>query len=342
MAKPAIKTQHSALSTQHLPVLLAESLEALQPRAGGRYLDGTFGGGGHTAALLDASAPDGRVLALDLDPDAMARGGELALRYGERLRLRQANFADLAAVAQAEGFAPLDGILLDLGVSSFQLDQPDRGFSFQAEGPLDMRMDPTRDQPASVLVNEWSEERLADIIYQYGEDRAARRIARAIVQARARAPLRTTTDLARAVVAAVGRPPGSIHPATRTFQALRIAVNDELGALDRALAGALEVLRPGGRLVVISFHSLEDRIVKHFFRREATDCLCPPSLPVCQCGHRAQLRIITKHPIAPGEAEVAANPRARSAKMRVAERVVSDASRATTERSPEEERQVGG
>jgi 16S rRNA (cytosine1402-N4)-methyltransferase len=314
-------TGHWALGTGHSPVLLAEAVAALLPKAGGRYLDGTFGGGGHTAALLAASAPDGRVLALDRDPAAVERGRALAAEHGGRLALRQANFADLAAVADAEGFAPLDGILLDLGVSSFQFDQAERGFSFQADGPLDMRMDPTSGRPASALVNELPERELADLIYEYGEERASRRIARSIVYARERAPLRTTGDLARAVSAAIGRSPGGLHPATRTFQALRIAVNDELGALGWALAGGLTALRPGGRLVVISFHSLEDRIVKQFVRREATDCLCPPSLPICQCGHRAQLRIITKHPVAPGQEEVAANPRARSAKMRVAERV---------------------
>jgi 16S rRNA (cytosine1402-N4)-methyltransferase len=319
---PVLSAHHSV---RHRPVLLAEAVAALRPRAGGRYLDGTFGGGGHAAALLAASAPDGRVLALDRDPAAVARGQALAAASGGRLVVRQANFADLAAVATAEGVAPLDGILLDLGVSSFQLDEAARGFSFQAEGPLDMRLDPTSGRPASALVNELPERELADLIFQYGEERASRRIARAIVQARARAPLRTTGDLARAIAAAVGRPPGGLHPATRTFQALRIAVNDELGALERALAGALTVLAPGGRLVVISFHSLEDRIVKQFFRREATDCLCPPSLPVCQCGHRARLRIITKHPITPGPAEVAANPRSRSAKMRVAELIGSAA-----------------
>jgi 16S rRNA (cytosine1402-N4)-methyltransferase len=261
------------------------------------------------------------VLALDRDPAAIERGATLAAESGGRLVVRHGDFGDLASVARAEGFAPIDGLLLDLGVSSFQLDQAERGFSFQADGPLDMRMDPTGGRPASALVNELPEGELADLIYQYGEERASRRIARSIVQARARAPLRTTGDLARAVIAAVGRPPGGLHPATRTFQALRIAVNDELGALERALAGALEVVRPGGRIVVISFHSLEDRIVKQFFRREATDCLCPPSLPVCQCGHTAQLRIITKHPITPTAAEAAANPRSRSAKMRVAERL---------------------
>ncbi|MCC6629973.1 MAG: 16S rRNA (cytosine(1402)-N(4))-methyltransferase RsmH [Chloroflexi bacterium] len=305
----------------HVPVLLGESVAALAPRPGGRYLDGTYGGGGHTAALLAACAPDGRVLALDRDPAAVARGVTAAAMAGGRLVVQQANFADLAAVAIEAGFAPLDGILLDLGMSSFQLDEAARGFSFQSDGPLDMRMDPTSGQPASALVNELPERELADLIYEYGEERASRRIARAIVQARARAPLRTTGDLTRAVTAAVGRPPGGLHPATRTFQALRIAVNDELGALEGALAGALTVLAPGGRLVVISFHSLEDRIVKQYFRREATDCLCPPALPVCQCGHRAQVRLSTRRPVVPGVAEAAANPRSRSAKMRVAERL---------------------
>jgi 16S rRNA (cytosine1402-N4)-methyltransferase len=257
----------------------------------------------------------------------------MAVEAGGRLIVRQANFADLATVAAAEGLCPLNGILLDLGVSSFQLDEAARGFSFAADGPLDMRMDPTSGSSAADLVNTLPERDLADLIFQYGEERASRRIARAIVQARARAPLRTTGDLVRAVIAAIGRPPGTIHPATRTFQALRIAVNDELGTLERALAGALDVLGPGGRLAVISFHSLEDRIVKQFFRREATDCLCPPSMPVCRCGHRARLRIITRHPITPGEPEIAANPRSRSAKMRVAERLADDAGQLTDQPS---------
>jgi 16S rRNA (cytosine1402-N4)-methyltransferase len=323
-AGPGPSPEHAvtaAPTTRHVPVLLAEAVAALAPRSGGRYLDGTYGGGGHTAALLAASAPDGRVLALDRDPAAVARGEMAAAAAGGRLTVRQANFADLAAVAVDAGVAPLDGILLDLGVSSFQLDEAGRGFSFQSDGPLDMRMDPTSGQPASALVNELPERDLADLIYQYGEERAARRIARAIVQARARAPLRTTGDLTRAVTAAVGRPPGGLHPATRTFQALRIAVNDELGALERALTGALVVLAPGGRLVVICFHSLEDRIAKQFFRREASDCICPPGLPVCQCGHVARLRLVTRRPVGPTAAEAAANPRSRSAKMRVAERL---------------------
>lgn len=309
-------TSHS----QHTPVLLAEILAALQPHAQGRYLDGTFGGGGHTAALLAASAPAGRLLALDVDPEAIARGAALTEQVGDRLQLCQANFADLADVAAAAGFLPLDGILLDLGVSSFQLDQPQRGFSFQTDGPLDMRMDPDHGQPASQLVNELPEAELATVIYTYGEERASRRIARAITAARQRSPLRTTAELARLIGTVVGRS-GDIHPATRTFQALRIAVNNELGSLEQALVGAIESLAPGGRLAVISFHSLEDRIVKQIFRREATDCLCPPSVMICQCQHRARLRVITRHPLTPTDTERHDNPRSRSAKLRVVERL---------------------
>lgn len=307
----------------HVAVLLQEAVVALAPRPGGRYLDGTFGGGGHTAALLEASAPTGRVLALDADPAAIARGAVLRQRFGDRLILRQENFRDLAAVAREAGFAPLDGVLLDLGLSSWQLSEAARGFSFQTEGPLDMRFDPRGATTAADLVNSASEADLTALLARYGEERYARRIARAIVRARAEAPLTTTTRLAQVVAAAVPRAPGSrerLHPATRTFQALRIAVNQELAALEAALAGALTVLTPGGRLAVIAFHSLEDRIVKEFTRREATDCLCPPRLPVCVCGHRATLRLVTRKGLRPSAAEVAANPRSRSAILRVAEK----------------------
>jgi 16S rRNA (cytosine1402-N4)-methyltransferase len=311
-------------------VLLAEVISGLQPHPGGRckYLDGTFGGGGHTQMLLERSAPDGVVLALDADPVAIDRA--LALRQdpgvAERLIPVRANFADLAAVARDRGVVPLDGILLDLGLSSFQLDQPERGFAFRHEGPLDMRFNPERGSPASHLVNTLPERELADLIWRYGEDPGSRRIARAIVRERERAPIATTTRLAEIVSGALGGRRGrDIHPATRTFQALRIATNEELTALEAALAGAVDVLASGGRLAVIAFHSLEDRIVKRFIERESAACVCPPEIPVCVCGHRPRLKKVTRRAVRPDAAEMEANPRARSAVLRVAERLPADA-----------------
>lgn len=301
-----------------------EAVAALRPRPGGKYLDGTFGGGGHTQALLDASTPDGIVLALDADPAAIDRARALRQDPGiaERLIPVRANFADLAAVARERGVAPLDGILLDLGLSSFQLDQPERGFAFRHEGPLDMRFDPDHGPPARDLVNTLPERELADLIWRYGEEPGSRRIARAIVRERERAPIATTTRLAEIVAGALGGRRGrDIHPATRTFQALRIATNEELTALEAALAGALDVLAPGGRLAVIAFHSLEDRIVKRFIERESAACLCPPEIPVCICGHRPRLQKVTRRAVRPDAAEMDANPRARSAVLRVAERL---------------------
>jgi 16S rRNA (cytosine1402-N4)-methyltransferase len=307
----------------HQPVLLDEAVAALRPRPGGRYLDGTFGGGGHARALLAASAPDGIVLALDADPAAVARAEAMREEpgIGARLLPVQANFADLAAIAREQGVVPLDGVLLDLGLSSFQLDAPERGFAFRFEGPLDMRFDPTRGTPARDLVNELPERELADLIWRYGEEPGSRRIARAVAHERERAPIETTTRLARIVERALGGRRGrDIHPATRTFQALRIATNDELAALEEALAGAADVLAPGGRLAVIAFHSLEDRLVKQFMARESAACVCPPEMPVCVCGHRPRLTKVTRRAIRASEAEAAANPRARSAVLRVAER----------------------
>jgi 16S rRNA (cytosine1402-N4)-methyltransferase len=281
-------------------------------------IDATIGGGGHAAGLLDATAPDGQLLGLDRDPAALATARERLSAYGERVRLVLTSFAGLATVARAEGFAPADGVLLDLGLSSLQLADPARGFSFQAEGPLDMRFDPTQDLTAADLVNDLPMNDLADLLYQYGEERESRRIARAIVQAR---PIHTTRQLAEVVAGALGGRRGRIHPATQTFQALRIAVNDELAQVEAVLSQAVEVLKPGGRLAVITFHSLEDRIVKDFMRRESRDCICEPGLPICVCSHKASLRLVARKPITPSEAEVQANPRSRSAKLRVAERI---------------------
>lgn len=306
----------------HAPVLLGPSLGGLRVVAGGRYLDGTFGGGGHTRAILDAAAPDGTVLALDADPAAVARAEALAgsLAYRGRLTPAHANFAALADVAADHGATPLDGVLLDLGMSSFQLDAADRGFAFRFEGPLDMRFDPTRGESAATLVNELDAEALATILFRYGDESRSRRIARAIVAARDRRPITTTAALAATIEAAVGGRRGApTHPATRSFQALRIAVNDELVALHAGLQGAVMTLRPGGRLAVISFHSLEDRIVKRFITERSATCTCPPEMPVCTCDARPALRKVGGS-VRADEVERLANPRSRSATLRVAER----------------------
>ncbi len=314
-----METAGDVTPTRHVPVLLNEVLHYLQPRPGGTYIDATVGGGGHAEAILEASAPDGRLLGLDADPDALGRSHRRLHRFGRRVVLVQAHFDQLENIAHREGFVPADGILMDLGVSSDQLEDASRGFSFLKPGPLDMRMDPSLSHTAADLVNTLDEAELAHLIRRYGEEPHARRIARAIVRAR---PIYTTTELADLIARVVPRRPRQrLHPATRTFQALRIAINDELGALERALPQALRVLRPGGRLVVISFHSLEDRIVKHFFRREAQDCICPPRQPVCTCGHKAQVRILTRKPVTPGPEEIDRNPRSRSAKLRAVEKL---------------------
>ncbi len=305
---------------EHRPVMLAEVLVGLALRPGAVVIDGTLGGGGHAAAMLQAIAPGGRLLGLDADPAAIARCRlRLATAIAEgRACLIQANFRDLARVASDAGFAAVDGIVLDLGLSSLQLADRTRGFSFQAAGPLDMRFDPLQETRAADLVNHLPEDELADLIYAYGEEPRSRRIARAIVQAR---PLKDSAELAAVIVNAVGKGRQRIHPATRTFQALRIAVNDELEALQAALPQAIRLLRPGGRLAVISFHSLEDRIVKQFFQQEARDCICSPRAPRCVCGHQATVRLITRRPLQPAAEEVVANPRSRSAKLRIAERL---------------------
>jgi len=306
-----------AATQEHVPVLFDEVLRGLQVRPGGCYVDATLGAGGHAAGILRASAPDGRLLGLDADPEAAAFARQALAPFGQRATVVAANFRQVGEVAVAQGFQPVAGVLLDLGLSSRQLADAQRGFAFSQDGPLDMRFDPTQGQPASELVNYLPEVDLADLLWRYGEERRSRRIARAIVAAR---PVATTGQLAELVARTIGRRE-KIHPATRTFQALRIAVNDELEALAEALPQARDLLEPGGRLAVIAFHSLEDRWVKHFFQQEARDCICPPERPVCTCGHRATLRIITRRPVQPSEQEVARNPRSRSAKLRVAERL---------------------
>jgi len=311
--------------TGHIPVLYHEIIHALQPRRGGLYVDGTLGAGGHAWGILQASSPDGRLLGLDLDPHALALAAEKLAPFGERAILVHASYRTLAEQLQRLGWAAVDGILLDLGVSSMQLDAGERGFSFLVDAPLDMRFDPTSPLSAADLVNSLGEAELADIIYRYGEERYARQVARAIVRSR---PLHTTRQLAELVARVVGsrktaassaRGGGRIHPATRTFQALRIAVNDELEVLRSGLSQATSLLIPGGRLAVISFHSLEDRIVKNFFSQESRQCICLAEQLVCTCGHRATLHIITQKPITATRQAISINPRARSAKLRVAE-----------------------
>lgn len=301
----------------HIPVLYQEVLTGLQIKPGGRYIDATVGGGGHASGILVASAPDGELLGLDADPMAVALAGERLAEFGKRVTLGQGNFADLEGIALEHGFCPVDGILFDLGLSSLQLEAAGRGFSFQLDGPLDMRFDPSQTTTAADLVNGLSVEELADILSRYGEEPRSRRIARAIVAER---PINTTGELAALVERTVGRR-RRLHPATRTFQALRVVVNEELECLAEALPQALGLLMSGGRLAIISFHSLEDRKVKQFFRNEARDCLCPPEVPVCTCGHRATLGIVTRKPIRPSAEEVAANPRSRSARLRIAYRL---------------------
>jgi len=305
-------------ASSHIPVLYHEVLSALNPGAGKRYIDGTLGAGGHTYGLLEASAPDGQVLGIDLDPEALARCRENLSSSMDRLFLFRGSFSRMEEFVSELGWHSVDGIILDLGVSSMQLDQAERGFSFMRDAPLDMRFDPAQPLTAAELVNSLAEEELADILYEYGEERYARRIARRIVQHR---PLYRTRELADLVASAVPRGRKKIHPATRTFQALRIAVNDELISLQETLETGIGLLKPGGSIAVISFHSLEDRIVKRCFHQESRDCICPPDLPVCSCGHLASIRLPNRKPIFPQTSEIEKNPRARSARLRVAEKL---------------------
>jgi 16S rRNA (cytosine1402-N4)-methyltransferase len=311
----------------HVPVLAEEVIEMLSPVAGSLQIDATLGGGGHTERILEATDPDGRLLGLDADGAAVARvAGRLQPRYGDRLVLRQANFRELSTVAPDAGFGAVDGCLFDLGLSSYQLADTDRGFGFRAGGPLDMRFDTSRGVPASELLATLDTGELTALLRRYGEEPKAPRIARAIVEARRTTPVTTAEDLATLVERVAPpnpRQPRRTHPATRVFQALRIAVNEELDALQAGLAAALDLLRPGGRLVVLSYHSLEDRIVKRFIAAERRGCVCPPELPVCVCGRNPRLRLVTRPSLTPSASEIAANPRARSARLRAAERLAA-------------------
>lgn len=302
----------------HRSVLYQECIASLLPTSPKRYLDCTAGAGGDSWGILNACAPLGELVALDLDPTAVALSRARLAEFGRRAQVVHGSYLDAKAILAELGWSNVDGILLDLGVSSMQFDQTERGFSFRGDAPLDMRFDPETGESAAELLEKLSENELADILWNYGEERASRRIAKAIKSAGA---VRTTGQLAQIVRSAIGSSREKQDPATRTFQALRIAVNQELQTLEEALPRLTALLNPAGRIAVISFHSLEDRIVKQFFKRESSDCICPPQQPVCTCGHQASLRLVTRHPITPSSEEILANPRSRSAKLRVAEKI---------------------
>jgi 16S rRNA (cytosine1402-N4)-methyltransferase len=302
----------------HQPVLYKEIIHALHPRRGGRYVDGTLGAGGHARGILEASVPDGQLLGLDVDPQALALARKTLAPYEQRIHLVQASYTSLSTQLAKLGWAEVDGILLDLGASSMQFDTPERGFSFAHDAPLDMRFGPSMLRTAADLVNELSERELADLIYQYGEERDSRKIARAIVKAR---PLHTTRELVAVIEAISPRRGDRIHPATRTFQALRIAVNEELASIEKVLSQAVTSLKSGGRLAVISFHSLEDRIVKDFFREQSKDLVNPPYEQIYKEERKATLKEVNRKPITPSDEEIKSNPRARSAKLRIVEKL---------------------
>ncbi|MFH1646843.1 MAG: 16S rRNA (cytosine(1402)-N(4))-methyltransferase RsmH [Chloroflexota bacterium] len=315
-------------ASSHTPVLLSEALRALAVQPGGRYVDCTLGSGGHAAAILDHSSPGGQLLGIDADPNAIEATKERLQHYRDSIKLVHDNFVNLQSICIKYDFFPVHGIIFDLGLSSLQLNGNGRGFSFQHDAPLDMRFDTRQKVTAADIVNSTSEARLAHLIRAYGEESHSHRIARLIVQHR---PIETTRQLAQLIESAIGRR-GRLHPATKTFQALRIAVNHELEHLEAALRQAVDLLGYEGRLVVISYHSLEDRIVKQFMQKEARGCICPPEVPACICGHTPRLRLINKKVVTPSSAEIDINPRSRSAKLRAAERIVSqEDSYATTE-----------
>ena len=312
----------------HRPVLLQETLKFLEPQRGGLFVDCTLGLGGHSEAIL-LSRDNTRVIGIDLDPDALEFASKRLAPFGNRFRAVHANFREIREVLRAEGEESADGILADLGVSSMQFDSPTRGFSFRFEAPLDMRMDPTHGETASDLLATLSEAEIANIIFEFGEERHSRRIARRIVERREKgSPITTTKELADLVQqSAGGRKRGQIHPATRTFQALRIAVNHELEGLAEFVGTAVDLLNPAGHFVAISFHSLEDRTLKRELRRLSGHCECPPRLPVCECGARKVVELLTRRPIAPSESEIDENPRARSAKLRAARKLIETESK---------------
>jgi len=307
------------MSPAHIPVLTEEVIQALAVQPGGRYIDCTLGGGGHASAILEHISPGGQLLGIDADPEAIRSSSQRLSRYDNSVLIINDNFVNLKSICYKNDFVPVHGILFDLGLSSLQLTDSGRGFSFQHKAPLDMRFSPDQEVTAAEIVNDYPEEELAHIIWTYGEETAARRIARIIIQER---PINTTVELAKIIERGVGKRQRKIHPATKTFQALRIAVNKELDNLESALKQAMDLLGYQGRLVVISYHSLEDRIVKQFMQRESTNCICPPEVPICTCHHSANLRQINKRIIVPSPEEIKRNPRSRSARLRAAEHVI--------------------
>jgi 16S rRNA (cytosine1402-N4)-methyltransferase len=308
------------VSSTHIPVLAREVIEYLEVQPGGRYIDCTLGGGGHAQSILEHSAPGGQLMGIDADPQAIERAGNRLQQFEKSVLLVNDNFVNLKDICVKLDFFPVHGILFDLGLSSPQLDEEGRGFSFQYDAPLDMRFSPTQRTSAADIVNSYSELELARIIKTYGEEINSRQIAKFIVQKR---PVRTTGQLVEIIEAAVGGRHSKLHPATRTFQALRIAVNHEMEHLESALNQAVSLLGFGGKLAVISYHSLEDRIVKQFMQKESRDCICPPEAMQCTCGHKANIKIVTRRIITPTFAEVEMNPRSRSAKLRVCERLIT-------------------
>nr|WP_206529392.1 16S rRNA (cytosine(1402)-N(4))-methyltransferase RsmH [Brevibacillus sp. SYP-B805] len=311
------------MSFHHITVLKEEAVDGLNIRPDGIYVDCTLGGAGHSRLIASRLGEGGRLIAIDQDDAALAHAQERLAPYTEKVTLVKSNFRHLKQVVTNLGLTGVDGVLFDLGVSSPQLDEGERGFSYNADAPLDMRMDQDAPLSAYEVVNEWEEETLASVIWEYGEEKFSRRIARLIVQKRQKEPIQTTgqlVDIIKEAIPAAARRTGP-HPAKRTFQAIRIAVNDELNAFQDAVTDAIRLLRPGGRISVITFHSLEDRICKQTFAEFAKGCICPPGFPVCTCGRQPVIRLVTRKPIVPTEEELTHNPRARSAKLRIGEKV---------------------
>jgi 16S rRNA (cytosine1402-N4)-methyltransferase len=306
------------ISSPHQPVLYHESLKYLKPEKSGKYIDGTLGAGGHAEGILRLCGPDGMLLGLDLDDQAINIAARKLSIFKDRCIIRKASYGDMKNIAVSLGWESVDGILLDLGLSSMQLDTVDRGFSIQKDAPLDMRFDTCHGRTAADLINSLTENDISTILWEYSDEPKSRQIAKLIIENR---PIYTTKDLSELVLKAYHGKRGKTHPATRTFQALRIEVNNELEVLKEGLESSLKIVRSGGKIVIITFHSLEDRIVKQFFRRESTDCICPQEQLICTCGHKAALKLITRKAIKPSQEEIAKNSRARSAKLRAAEKI---------------------
>ncbi|MEC9098644.1 MAG: 16S rRNA (cytosine(1402)-N(4))-methyltransferase RsmH [Chloroflexota bacterium] len=306
------------IDIQHIPVMVPEILKYLEVSSGGRYIDCTLGEGGHTKSLLEASNPGGEVLGIDADHEAIEVSKNRLEEYGERFIYENSNFKNIKKIAMKSKFVPCHGILFDLGVSSLQLDKESRGFSFRRKAPLDMRFSINQTLTAQDVLNTFSESEISDILYQYGEERQSRKIAKLIIENR---PLSNADELSDLIKKNIRQTNYKINPSTKTFQALRIYINEELNSLSQALEQSLEILGVGGRMAVISYHSLEDRIVKNFFKKESKYCICPPNIPKCDCGHFPKLKIITKKPVSPSQSEIDANKRSRSAKLRVIERI---------------------